>query len=141
MIKAINATREDYVRAIYILTEGGGEIGVTQIADRLGLRKSTVSERIKNLVADGLVVAGPYTAVELTPRGIDVGKKLTYKHRIIEVFLTETLGMAKGKVHAEAERLEHACSDEVIKRIATFLQHPEHDPHGSVIPTVKNWNC
>lgn len=141
MVKAINATREDYVRAIYILTETGKEVGVTQIADRLGLRKSTVSERIRNLVADGLVLAGPYTSVQLTTRGVDVGKKLTYKHRIIEVFLTEILGMAKSKVHAEAEQLEHACSDEVIKRLATLVDNPEHDPHGSVIPKIKNWNC
>lgn len=141
MKKAINATREDYVRAIYILAEREMTVGVTQIADRLGLRKSTVSERIKSLVADGLVLAGPYKAVQLTERGVDVGKKLTYKHRVIEVFLTKTLGMAKSKVHVEAEQLEHACSDEVIKRLATLLNNPEHDPHGSVIPKVKNWNC
>jgi DtxR family Mn-dependent transcriptional regulator len=141
MKKTINATREDYVRAIYILAEQGQSIGVTQIADRLGLRKSTVSERIKSLVIDGLVVANPYTTIELTPRGVDVGKKLTYKHRILEVFLSQTLGMAKGKVHIEAEQLEHACSDEVIKRIATLVQNPKHDPHGSVIPKIENWNC
>lgn len=141
MKKAINATREDYVRAIYILAEREMAVGVTQIADRLGLRKSTVSERIKSLVADGLVLAGPYKAVQLTERGVDVGKKLTYKHRIIEVFLTKTLGMAKSKVHVEAEQLEHACSDEVIKRLAILLENPEHDPHGSVIPKIKNWNC
>ncbi len=141
MKKAINATREDYVRVIYILAEREMTVGVTQIADRLGLRKSTVSERIKSLVADGLVLAGPYKAVQLTERGVDVGKKLTYKHRIIEVFLTKTLGMAKSKVHVEAEQLEHACSDEVIKRLAILLENPEHDPHGSVIPKIKNWNC
>ncbi len=139
--KPINAAREDYVRAIYILQESTAEVGVTSIAERLNLSKSTVSERLKGLVKDGLVTADPYASVWLTKKGLDVGKKLTYKHRIIEVFLSQILGVPDNQVHEEAEKLEHACSDDVIKRIAKLLNHPTSDPHGSLIPEVKNWDC
>ncbi|MCB9810642.1 MAG: metal-dependent transcriptional regulator [Candidatus Nomurabacteria bacterium] len=137
--KPINAAREDYVRAIYILQESKTEIGVTQIAERLGLSKSTVSERLKSLVKDSLVDAKPYGAVKLTPKGLDIGRKLTYKHRIIEVFLVQILGVPSDRIHEEAEKLEHACSDDVIQRIAKLLNHPTNDPHGSEIPQIKNW--
>jgi DtxR family Mn-dependent transcriptional regulator len=129
----ISSTKEDYIRAIYILSKSNDGAGVTSIAKRLRLSKSTVSERIKELVRDGLVVAAPYAAVELTTKGTIIGKQLTYKHRLIEVFLYETLKMPKNKVHAEAEQLEHAFSDEAIKRLDAFLKHPTHDPHGSPI--------
>ncbi len=129
----ITSTKEDYVRAIYILQKSTKDTGVTNIAERLKLSKSTVSERVKELVRDGLATAAPYAQVELTAKGIGIGKKLTYKHRLIEVFLHETLKMPKDQVHAEAERLEHAFSDEAIKRLDEFLKHPTHDPHGSPI--------
>ncbi len=137
--KKITSTKEDYVRAIYILSQSNKNT-VTQAAKRLGLSKSTVSERIKELVRDGLAEADPASGVELTKKGFIIGAKLTYKHRIIEVFLHETLKMKKESVHAEAERLEHSISDEVIKRLAKFLHNPKNDPHGSLIPQIKNWN-
>jgi DtxR family transcriptional regulator, Mn-dependent transcriptional regulator len=129
----LTSTKEDYVRAIYILNKNEQGTGVTHIAKRLKLSKSTVSERIKELVRDGLAIAAPYAEVELTKKGAAIGKKLTYKHRLIEVFLHQTLKMPKDQVHAEAERLEHAFSDEAIERLDAFLKHPTHDPHGSLI--------
>ncbi len=137
---SITATKEDYVRAIYILAVAGKDTGVTHIARKLKLSKSTVSERVKELVRDGLAEAAPYAAVSLTKKGIETGKKLTYKHRLIEVFLYQTLHIPKDKIHAEAEKLEHAFSDEVIKRLAKFLGYPKSDPHGSVLPEISNWN-
>lgn len=134
----LSATREDYIRAIYLLGHASS-VGVTQIAEKLELSKSTVSERMKDLVQDGLITTSPYTAVELTAAGLKIAEILTYKHRIIEVFLHETLDVPKSKVHAEAERLEHACSDDVIKRLAKFLNYPIVDPHGTKINTPKNW--
>lgn len=135
----INTTREDYVRAIYILQETGQETGVTNIAERLRLSKSTVSERVKSLAKVGLVESDHYAQVKLTKAGLSIGKKLTYKHRIIEVFLSRVLGIPNEKVHEEAEKLEHACSDDVIQRIATLLDNPTTDPHGSLIPEIKDW--
>lgn len=138
--QVLSATKEDYVRAIYTLQESSDEAGVTQIADKLGLSKSTVSERLKDLAQDGFVIANPYSQVELTKKGVDAGKKLTYKHRLIEVFLHSVLKLPKDKVHEEAHRLEHACSDEVIQKLAKFLDYPENDPHGTAIPKIDKWN-
>lgn len=136
----ISATKEDYIRAIYMLQTAESGASVTQISERLKLSKSTVSERIKELVRDDLAVAESYAPVTLTQKGVDIGEKLTFKHRIIEVFLHDVLKIEKEKIHAEAERLEHACSDEVIQKLADFLDNPKNDPHGSAIPQIKNWN-
>lgn len=131
--KLVSATKEDYVRAIYLLQESGEEPGIVQIADRLKLSKSTVSERIKELTNDGLTLSKPYSTISLTKAGVELGKKMTYKHRLIEVFLHQTLKLPKERIHAEAERLEHAFSDEAIKHLDSFLKYPTHDPHGSPI--------
>lgn len=132
--KPLSATKEDYVRAIFLIQEkSASTASVTAIASRLGLSKSTVSERINDLVADGLADAPPYTGVSLTKKGREEAIKLTYKHRLIEVFLNQVLKMPISKVHAEAHKLEHACSDEVIKRLADFLNNPTTDPHGTEI--------
>jgi DtxR family Mn-dependent transcriptional regulator len=131
--KRVSATREDYVRAIYLLQEKGTEPGIIQIANRLNLSKSTVSERIKELTEDGLTISKPYSTVSLTKAGMALGKNMTYKHRLIEVFLHRTLKLPADKIHTEAERLEHAFSDEAIELLDNFLKHPTHDPHGSPI--------
>lgn len=129
----MSPTREDYIRAIYLLQEAGEDPGIIQISKRLNLSKSTVSERIKELTAAGFTVSKPYSSVSLTKQGVALGKQMTYKHRLIEVFLHRTLKLPKELIHNEAERLEHAFSDEAIKKLAIFLDHPTHDPHGSPI--------
>lgn len=130
-----SAKQEDYLRAIYLLN-GHASASVTTIADKLELSKSTVSERLKDLASAELVIAPPYGKITLTQAGAKLGQKLTHKHRIIEVFLHETLGMPKDLVHDEAEILEHAISDDVAKRLSAFLKKPTHDPHGSEIPSL-----
>jgi DtxR family transcriptional regulator, Mn-dependent transcriptional regulator len=129
----MSPTREDYVRAIYLLQSAGEDPGIIQIAKRLNLSKSTVSERIKELTKDGYTISAPYSTISLTKRGSELGKKMTYKHRLIEVFLHQTLKLPLELVHGEAERLEHAFSDKAVEHLATFLKHPTHDPHGSPI--------
>lgn len=126
--------REDYIRAIYLLQERGEDSGVIQIAKRLKLSKSTVSERIKDLTEAGYTESKPYSTVSLTKKGLTLGKRMTYKHRLIEVFLHDVLKLPEGLIHEEAERLEHAFSDEAILCLETLLKHPTHDPHGSLLP-------
>ncbi|MFT7644960.1 MAG: DtxR family Mn-dependent transcriptional regulator [Candidatus Paceibacteria bacterium] len=135
-IQEPSAKQEDYLRAIYLLNSYDCNATVTNIADKLQLSKSTVSERLKDLSSAKLVIAPLYGKVTLTKEGTKLGQKLTHKHRLIEVFLHETLGMPKSAVHDEAEILEHALSDEVAKRLSTFLKKPTHDPHGSKIPSL-----
>ena len=114
--RRVSPTHEDYIRAIYLLQEKGSEPGIIQISKKLNLSKSTVSERIKELTVDGLTISKPYSTVSLTKQGLELGKKMTYKHRLIEVFLHQTLKLPADKIHQEAERLEHAFSDEAIKK-------------------------
>jgi DtxR family transcriptional regulator, Mn-dependent transcriptional regulator len=136
----MSATKEDYVRAIYILGQNDQDVGVMDIARRLKLSKSTVSERIKELIKEDLAASEPYSPVKLTKKGEMIGAKLTYKHRLVEVFLHRILKVPKNQVHLEAEKLEHALSDDVVKRLAKFLDYPTNDPHGSSLPKIKNWN-
>ena len=131
-----SATQEDYLRAIYLLRERAEDLSVTNIAERLGLSKSTVSERLKELKRDGFIDQPFYGQVELTASGVKVGQKITHKHRLIEVFLHQTLRMPDKEVHAEADKLEHALSDAVIRRLGAFLDHPKTDPHGTDIPNL-----
>jgi len=136
-VQKLSAAKEDYIRAIYLLnSHHDNNATVTAIAKKLNLRKSTVSEGLKELVSAGLVIAPPYGKVTLSAAGKKFGDNITFKHRLIEVFLHETLGMPKDAVHAEAEILEHALSDEVADRLSHFLHRPTHDPHGSKIPSV-----
>ena len=127
------ATREDYIRAIHKL---GGNARSIDVAASLGLAKSTVSERLKDLAKEKLVSYHPYSTVAFTPKGRRLGEKLTYKHRIIECFLHETLGFSATRVHEEAHKLEHAFSDESVRRLAKLLGNPQKDPHGRKIAHV-----
>jgi DtxR family Mn-dependent transcriptional regulator len=136
----LSVAKEDYVRAIYLLqNKSDGSASVTQVATRLGLRKSTVSGRMKDLMKEGLVKNSSYSKIVLTARGEEVAETLTYKHRLMEVFLNRVLDMPAEAVHGEAEKLEHACSDDVIQRLAHFLDYPTTDPHGTEISTPKHW--
>ncbi len=137
--KKLTNSTEDYLRAIYLLDKNNTGAGVTKIAAKLGLSKSTVSERVKDLEKNGLVKSAPYGTVTLTKSGNDIGEKMTYKHRLIEVFLHQTLGLPIAAVHEEAERLEHAFSDKAIQQLAKFLDYPTADPHGSALPKIKKW--
>lgn len=132
----ISGTQEDYLRAIYLLQKHEGKVSVTSLAEKLQLSKSTVSERLQGMVEAGFVKHERYGSVTLTTKGSTVGRKMTHKHRIIEVFLHDTLGMPNDEVHDEADRLEHALSDAVIRRLGDFLDHPTEDPHGSAIPKL-----
>ncbi len=129
----ITPTREDYIRAIYRFKEKGVRVRIIDIARDLGLARSTVSERIKELRAVRFIKANDRDGIFLTKTGFSLARQLTYKHRLIEVFLHKTLGIDSKKVHAEAHKLEHAFSDEVIVRLAKFLGNPTVDPHGEKI--------
>lgn len=133
----ISSTQEDYLRTIYLLTKRNETVSVTNIAERLNLSKSTVSERLKGLAKAKLIKQEHYGTITLTSKGEGIGRKVTHKHRIIEVFLHDTLGMPDKDIHDEADSLEHALSDSVVKRLSEFLGHPTEDPHGSEIPSLE----
>lgn len=127
---------EDYLKAIWMLQQTEAPVSTSRIAERLGLTAAAVTAMVKRLAEQKLLRHEPYYGVRLTPAGELAGIRIIRRHRVLELFLTEMLGYEWDCVHEEAERLEHAASDELIERLARLLGEPERDPHGSVIPTA-----
>jgi DtxR family Mn-dependent transcriptional regulator len=126
---------ENYLKAIFLLQEEtGGRVRTKVLAERLGVALPSATNMLKSLAEAGLVEHAPYQGALLTPRGTSEASRVVRNHRLVEAFLVETLGYTWDEVHAEAERLEHAVSDELADRIDAFLGRPEFDPHGDPIP-------
>jgi DtxR family Mn-dependent transcriptional regulator len=127
---------EDYLKAIWSLQQSESPVSTSRIAERLGLSAAAVTAMVKRLAEQKLLHHEPYYGVRLTAAGELSALRIIRRHRVLELFLSETLGYAWDRVHAEAERLEHAASDELIERLAWLLGEPERDPHGNAIPTA-----
>lgn len=137
------ATVEDYVKRIYALqvaAEGHGDaaapVPMGVLAEALGVAPGTVTAMIKRLSDRQLVDYAPYTGVRLTDTGRTLALDVLRRHRLIESFLVDVLGLDWSEVHEEAERLEHAVSDKLLAAIDRRLGHPVVDPHGDPIPTA-----
>jgi DtxR family Mn-dependent transcriptional regulator len=126
---------EDYLKAIYELELVGAPASTNDIADRLTVSPASVSGMVRRLADQGLITHEPYRGVRLTEDGRRAALRTLRRHRILECYLTEVLGYPWDRVHAEAERLEHAASEELIERMASALGDPSQDPHGAPIPT------
>lgn len=134
MTVKLSRTKEDYIRTVYLLCQNPDRTTrVKNISQYLSLSKSTVSERLRELKKNGLILFPRYSQIRLTSEGYAIAKKLTERHRIIEVFLHEVLKLSKTSVHEEADKLEHGFSDSVIKKLSKFLKKPVLDPHGKKI--------
>lgn len=128
---------EDYLKAIWMLQQQESPVSTSRIAERLGLSAAAVTAMIKRLAEQGLLRHEPYYGVRLTASGELAALRIIRRHRVLELFLAETLGYEWDRVHEEAERLEHAASDELIERLARLMGEPERDPHGNAIPTAQ----
>jgi DtxR family Mn-dependent transcriptional regulator len=126
---------EDYLKAVYELELAGDAAATTTLAQRLGVAPGSVSGMVRRLAEQGFVAHEPYRGVRLTDRGRRAALRTLRRHRVIEAYLATALGYPWDRVHAEAERLEHAASDELIDRMAAALGEPTVDPHGAPIPT------
>jgi DtxR family Mn-dependent transcriptional regulator len=126
---------EDYLKAIYSLCESGAVASTSSIADALEVQPASVTGMVKRLAESGFLEHVPYRGVQLTDAGTREALRILRRHRILETYLTERLGYRWEDVHQEAERLEHAASDELIERMAGALENPSYDPHGAPIPT------
>jgi DtxR family Mn-dependent transcriptional regulator len=128
---------EDYLKTIYDLSAGSGRATTNQIAERLGVTPASVTNMLQKLSATQppLVEYRKHHGVRLTPDGEKVALEIVRHHRLIEMFLHQTLGFSWDEVHDEADRLEHVISEELEERIAASLGDPLHDPHGDPIPT------
>jgi len=127
---------EDYLKAIHQLSREGSAAATSAIAERLGVAAGSVSGMLRRLADQGLIEHVPYYGARLTPAGEAEAVRMIRRHRVLELFLVEVLGYTWDRVHAEAEHLEHAASDEIIDRMATVLGEPAFDPHGAEIPEL-----
>ncbi len=133
----ISQNREDYLRVIFCLNEKGAEtVKSINIVKFLKISKPAVSEMLKKLKKQRYIKMAPYSKITLTDKGFQVAKKITYKHRVIEVFLKEILDFKEDKLQKEAHKLEHSISDETAKRMAIFLKNPKFCPCGDKIPNI-----
>jgi DtxR family Mn-dependent transcriptional regulator len=126
---------EDYLKAIYGISEQGKTASTSAIAEALAVQPASVTGMVKRLAEANLLEHVPYRGVRLTESGAREALKVLRRHRVIETYLCERLGYTWDDVHEEAERLEHAASDGLVERMAAALEHPRHDPHGAPIPT------
>src|SRR5579884_4028068 len=135
-MERVTSAVEDYAKAIYAL-ERRGESGVSTnaLAERLGVTAASASGMVKRLGDLGLVEHRPYRGVSLTEAGRRVALEVIRHHRLLEMYLVQSLGVPWDRVHDEAEVLEHVLSDELEELIAAALGDPTHDPHGDPIPT------
>ena len=128
---------QDYLKEIYKLQSSGQRATTTAIAKEMGVAPSSVTSMVKKLAALGLANHAPYRGVELSDAGTKIALEVIRHHRLLEQYLAETLGVPIDEVHDEADRLEHALSEELEARIDQSLGFPTHDPHGDPIPDAE----
>jgi DtxR family transcriptional regulator, Mn-dependent transcriptional regulator len=130
----LSQTAEDYLKEIYKLQVEQGKATTSVLAERVGVSAPSATAMLKKLAAIGLVEHEPYRGVLLTSAGEKAAIEVIRHHRLLEQYLSQTLGMPIDELHAEADRLEHALSEELEARIDESLGYPTHDPHGDPIP-------
>lgn len=127
---------EDSLKAIYSVGEWDSRARTnSEIAARLGVSASAMSDLTRRLSDEGLVDHVRYGTIELTDAGLRQALAMVRRHRLIETYLVDRLGYSWDEVHDEAEVLEHAVSDRMLSRMDDALGHPWRDPHGDAIPT------
>ncbi|MFQ6105246.1 MAG: metal-dependent transcriptional regulator [Candidatus Glassbacteria bacterium] len=134
---------EDYLKAIYKIQREDGRVSTSMLARSLSVTPASASAMIKKLAKLGLVVHRPYRGVILTRKGQKIAMTVLRQHRLLELYLVHKMGLPWDKVHAEADKLEHALSEDLEDRIDLLLGHPATDPHGAPIPdrdgSVTEW--
>src|SRR5216110_2649649 len=133
-----SSTVENYLKAIYqgqtSLPRDQRLVPMGQVATALGVTPGTATTMIKALSESGLAEYEPYSGVRLTPAGEKLAGLVLRRHRLVEAFLVQVMGMSWADVHDDAEQLEHVVSDRLIDRIDEMLGRPTQDPHGDPIP-------
>lgn len=131
----LSFTEENYLKAIYRLSEGGAKAVLTnEIAEYLSTKAASVTDMIKKLSLKNLIGYEKYYGVKITKQGKSEALMIIRKHRLWETFLVEKLNFSWDEVHDVAEQLEHIQSNLLIEKLDEFLGYPTADPHGHPIP-------
>jgi DtxR family transcriptional regulator, Mn-dependent transcriptional regulator len=131
----LSRSAQDYVKELYKL-QAGGRASTSALAERMAVAPASATAMLKKLAQLGLVEHEPYHGARLTPSGELVAIEMIRHHRLLEQYLSKTLGLPIDAVHVEADRLEHALSEELEAAIDESLGFPTHDPHGDPIPSA-----
>lgn len=136
-----SSTVENYLKAIYLgqaaLPGADRLVPMGQVAASLGVAPGTATTMVKALAEAGLAEYEPYSGVRLTASGEKLAALVLRRHRLVELFLVQVMGMSWDEVHDEAEQLEHVVSERLIERMDEMLGRPTHDPHGDPIPDAQ----
>jgi DtxR family transcriptional regulator, Mn-dependent transcriptional regulator len=130
----LTSAMQDYLRAIHDLGRLERPVKTTALARALGVAPASVTGMVKRLASNGLVSHRRYAGVALTPAGERIALAVIRRHRLLETFLSDALGLSWDKLHEEAHRLEHHVSEELGDRMDEVLGHPIRSPHGAPIP-------
>lgn len=134
----LSLTEENYLKAIYHLSDGGSKSVLTnELAEAMNTKAASVTDMIKKLSAKEVITYEKYYGVNVTTKGKSKALTVIRKHRLWETFLVEKLGFAWDEVHDVAEQLEHINSPRLIEKLDEFLGFPKVDPHGDPIPDQK----
>jgi DtxR family transcriptional regulator, Mn-dependent transcriptional regulator len=125
---------QDYLKSIYKLQVAEGHVAIGALAKDLSVSPASASAMVKKLTALDLLEHEKYRGARLTASGTQVAIEVIRHHRLLELYLADTLGLHVDDVHDEADRLEHVISEELEERIDRALGFPTHDPHGDPIP-------
>ena len=133
--RQLSASVQDYVKELYKL-QGDGRASTSAVAERMGVAPASATSMLKKLATLGLAEHEPYRGARLTASGERGAIEMIRHHRLLEEDLSKSLGLPIDAVHAEADRLEHALSEELEAHIDASLGFPTHDPHGDPIPSA-----
>ncbi|SMC68077.1 metal-dependent transcriptional regulator [Moheibacter sediminis] len=139
-------TEENYLKAMFNLSEKSGEITVNDLSKSLNIKMPTVNSMVKRLSAKGYINYQSYKPITLTEEGRMTALLIIRKHRLTEMFLVEKMGFGWEEVHEVAEQIEHIHSPKFFAKMDEMLDFPTVDPHGSPIPDnsgniqLKNYN-
>jgi len=134
---ALTRSRQDYLKALFVLSPTGEAVPTSRLAAHLGVKPPSVTNMVAQLAAVGLVSHSPRAGARLTVRGRREALNIVRRHRILEAFLVGVLALDLAEVHEDAEVLEHHVSDRLLEAIDRFLKRPTEDPHGHPIPDAK----
>ena len=138
MTKApLSESIQDYLKSVYKLQALDGRVTIGALARDQSVSPASASSMVKKLAALGLLEHEKYRGAQLTNAGERVAIEVIRHHRLLELYLARTLGLAVDDVHDEADRLEHVLSEELEAKIDSALGYPTHDPHGDPIPNAK----
>lgn len=133
----LSRSRQDYLKALYSLAPGGEPAATSKLARQLGVSPPSVTNMLARLSSERLVSHTPRGGARLTAEGRRQAIGMVRRHRIIECFLVQVLGLDWAEVHDDAEVLEHHISDRVLAAMDRMIGHPSEDPHGHLIPDAR----